>query len=88
MGRALVTKKYKYVLYHWGKNREQFFDLEKDPYEINNLIDSKAYLKNIDACRKKLLDWCKETKDTKFMKNLVLPSNSDLSSSDLFDKPF
>ncbi|MFB9058243.1 sulfatase [Mariniflexile ostreae] len=88
MGRALVTKKYKYVLYHWGKNREQFFDLENDPYEMNNLINAKAYLENIDDCRQKLLDWCKETKDNKFLRKLVMPTTSNLSSSDLFDKPF
>ena len=86
MGRALVTKKYKYVLYSWGKNREQFFDLETDPFEMNNLIHSKDQLQNIDTYRQKLLDWCKQTNDTRFMKKLVLPTNSKLTSDALFDK--
>tara|TARA_R110002049_G_scaffold38978_6_gene120437 strand:- start:21392 stop:22888 length:1497 start_codon:yes stop_codon:yes gene_type:complete len=86
MGRALVAKKYKYVIYHWGKNREQFFDLEKDPYELNNLIKSKEYLEAIDDCRQKLIDWCKATNDTKFLKKLMLPSNSNMHSSELFIK--
>ncbi|MFB9058100.1 sulfatase [Mariniflexile ostreae] len=88
MGRALVTKKYKYVLYSWGKNREQFFDLETDPYEMNNLVNSEEFSKNIDDYRQKLLDWCKETEDTKFLRKVVLPSNSNMTSSDLFDKPY
>lgn len=88
MGRALITKQYKYVLYSWGKNREQFFDFENDPYEMNNLIDSKDQLQNIDDCRQQLLDWCKQTDDRTFMRKLVLPSNSIMSSSELFDKPY
>ena len=55
---------------------------------MNNLIHSKEQIQNIDDYREKLLNWCKKTKDTKFMKKLVLPSNSNLTSSDLFDKPY
>ena len=88
LGRALITKKYKYVLYSWGKHREQFFDLESDPYEMNNLVGLNSHSKEIDASRQKLLDWCKETKDTKFLRKLILPSNSTIHSSELFDKPY
>jgi len=88
MGRALVTQKYKYVLYSWGKNREQFFDIENDPNEMNNLINSNSELNNIDEYRQKLLNWCKQTNDTKFMKKLVLPTNSSMTSDELFDKPY
>lgn len=88
MGRALIDKKYKYILYSWGKNREQLFDLENDPYEINNLVGLESHSKKIDEYRQKLLDWCRETNDIKFIKKLVLPSNSRLSSSELFDKPY
>lgn len=88
LGRALITQKYKYVLYSWGKNKEQFFDIENDPFEMNNLINSKDELKQIDDCRQKLLDWCKQTKDTKFLKKIVLPTTSKLTSDTLFDKPY
>ncbi len=88
MGRALIDKKYKYVLYSWGKNREQFFDLENDPFEMNNLVHLESLTQKIDQYRQKLLDWCQETKDIKFLRKLILPTNSKMSSSELFDKPY
>ena len=87
-GRSIIEKKYKYVLYNWGKNREQFYDLENDPYEMKNLAGKDKYSKKIDECRQKLMDWCIETKDTKFLKKIILPSNSSKSSSELFDKSY
>lgn len=87
-GRTLFDKKYKYVLYSWGKNREQFFDLENDPYEMNNLVGLEAQTQKIDEYRQKLLDWCQGTDDTKFLRKLILPTNSTMSSSELFDKPY
>jgi len=88
MGRALIGKKYKYVLYNWGKNREQFFDLEKDPFEMENLVGREIHAQKIDEFRQKLVDWCTETKDTKFLRKLILPTNSTQSSSDLFEKSY
>ncbi|KAG7342575.1 protein of unknown function DUF4864 containing protein [Nitzschia inconspicua] len=40
---SLVTKKYKYVRYEKPNNNgavEQLFDLEHDPYELNDLMNS------------------------------------------------
>ena len=88
LGRTLIGKKYKYVLYSWGKNREQFFDLEKDPFEMKNLVSSKNYSEKLDEYRQKLLDWCKDTNDTKFLRKVLLPSNSTITSSELFDRPY
>lgn len=87
-GRAVIEKRYKYVLYNWGKNREQFFDLDKDHFEMNNLAGIAIHSKIIDEYRQKLMDWCTETKDTKFLRKLILPTNSSKSSSDLFDRPY
>jgi arylsulfatase A-like enzyme len=87
-GRAVIGKRYKYVLYSWGKNREQLFDLENDSLEMNNLVNSKTHIKIKDQFRKYLYNWCKETNDTSFLKKLILPSDSKLSSSSLFDKPY
>lgn len=88
IGRAVVDKKYKYVVYNWGKNREQLFDLENDPLELNNLATFKSQLKKLDKYRQYLLDWCKNTNDNAFLRKLVLPSTSKLSSSSLFGKPY
>ncbi len=87
-GRAVVGKKYKYILYSWGKNREQFFDLENDPYEMQNLANSKTHLEKLNEFRHYLYQWCKENNDNIFLRKLILPDNSKLSSSDLFDKPY
>lgn len=87
-GRAVIGKRYKYVLYSWGKNREQLFDLEKDPLEMNNLVVSKSDIKIIDQYREYLYNWCKSTNDVSFLKKIVLPTTSKMSSSSLFDKPY
>ena len=87
-GRSVIGKKYKYIVYNWGKNREQFFDLENDEFEMNNLINSKKHQQKLDEYRQKLIDWCSKTKDAKFLRKTVLPSNSNQSSSELFDKPY
>lgn len=87
-GRAVIGKKYKYVLYNWGKNREQFFDLENDPFEMYNLVGIETYSKKIDEYRQKLMDWCTETNDKKFLRKIILPTNSSKSSSELFDRPY
>lgn len=88
MGRAVITKNYKYIIYSWGKNREQFFDLKSDPYEMNNLINDKDQLHYIDDFRQKLIDWCKQTNDTEFLKKVKLPSYSSMSSNELFNKSY
>ena len=87
-GRTVIGKKYKYIVYNWGKNREQFFDLENDEFEMNNLINSKKHQVELDKYRQKLINWCTKTKDVKFLRKAVLPSNSKQSSSELFDKPY
>lgn len=87
-GRAVIGKRFKYILYSWGKNREQLFDLKNDPHEMKNLANAEQHTKKLDEFRQYLYDWCKKTNDNIFMKKLILPSNSKLTSPDLFDKPY
>ena len=42
-GRMLRTPRYKYVVYSWGKHREQLFDLTTDPGETINLAVESRY---------------------------------------------
>ncbi|WP_242203542.1 sulfatase family protein [Aestuariivivens insulae] len=72
LGRALVTDKYKYVIYGQGKNREQLFDLEKDPYEMTNLAYNSKYNALIESMRKDLYAWCVENNDKVVMKRLLI----------------
>lgn len=87
MGRAVVTQKYKYVLYDWGKFREQLFDLETDPGEMINLAIDPVYSNQLNNFRKVLYEWCKRTNDQKFLRRIKLPDGAG-SSSQLFDKPY
>jgi len=88
MGRSVVGKRFKYNVYNWGKNREQLFDLKNDPFEMNNLAKNKDYIKTLDVFRDRLHKWCMETNDKQFLRKIVLPSTSNISTSTLFDKPY
>ncbi|PCI32566.1 MAG: sulfatase [Flavobacteriaceae bacterium] len=88
MGRSVVGKRFKYNVYNWGKNREQLFDLKNDPFEMNNLAKNKDFLKTLDVFRDHLHKWCMETDDKQFLRKIVLPSTSTISTSTLFDKPY
>lgn len=87
-GRAIISSKYKYILYNWGKNREQLFDLENDPFEMNNLAEHTSYSKELDVYRNHLYLWCKQHKDYKFLKKIILPTTSSIKSSELFLTPY
>jgi choline-sulfatase len=85
MGRSVVGDRFKYVVYSWGKNREQLFDLKTDPGEMHNLIDDDTYSQTLNTFRDYLYRWCVETNDKQFLRKLIL---SDNSSVQLFDKPY
>ena len=87
-GRAVVSKTHKYILYSWGKNREQFFDLKNDPFEMKNLVASKDHQQKLNDYRKKLTNWCIKTGDSKFLRKTILPTNSKKLTIELFDKPY
>lgn len=71
-GRALVTEKFKYVIYEQGKYREQLFDLETDPFEITNLATNSRHKEQLENMRKELYDWCVKTNDHIVMKRLLI----------------
>ena len=55
------TDKYKYIYYHgiWDKN--ELYDIEKDPKEMNNLIDVPEYGNTVTGMNKKMFDWLSST---------------------------
>lgn len=43
---------------------DELYDLEKDPYEVKNLIDSEEYTEIRERLHRKILDWMNNTRDT------------------------
>lgn len=75
-GRAVVGDRYKYVVYSWGRYREQLFDLVEDPNEMVNLAVEARHLALLEQHRRTLLRWCRETNDRTMLKRLVLPADT------------
>lgn len=60
-GRSLVTEHYKYT---YNKDQlDELYNLESDPYELNNLIDSPDYQDIIAKMKEKLAAWQLKTGD-------------------------
>ena len=62
-GRALIKDQYKYAVYSYGQNREQVFDLKKDPYEQVNLAKESRYSGILNNYRQTLYQWLVANKD-------------------------
>jgi len=52
---VLRSKRFKYV--HFTNLPPLFFDLEKDPEELNNVVDDPAYQKEVLLYAQKMLSW-------------------------------
>ena len=63
IGRAVYDGQYKYVIYDWGRYREQLFDLRTDPGETVNLAGSSLFVPVLASMRSYLREWCEETSD-------------------------
>ena len=62
-GRMLRSPRFKYVAYAEGKLREQLFDLENDPGEMQNLAVESGWEDTRQEHRSLLADWCRENHD-------------------------
>jgi arylsulfatase A-like enzyme len=65
-GRMLRAEKYKYCIYDSGENREQLFDMQKDPGETVNLAADPEYAEMLNEYRGMMADWARETDDPGF----------------------
>lgn len=61
MMRAVISERYKLAINLLDK--DEFYDLEADPDEMNNLIDDEAYLDIIKQHHKLLIDHMNDTRD-------------------------
>ena len=50
---------------YYVRPAEEFYDIQNDPYEQTNLIESKTLQKQIEKMRRLLNDWMEEQGDTK-----------------------
>ena len=64
VGRMVRTARFKYAVYSWGKNREQLFDLQRDPGEMRNLAEDAAHSQVLNDHRARLKRWITETGDS------------------------
>jgi len=62
-GRMLRTAGYKYTIYNKGECREQLFDMEKDPGEMNNLAMVPEYQSVLNQHRQHIAAWAARTQD-------------------------
>jgi N-acetylglucosamine-6-sulfatase len=71
---AIRGDRYKYIYYHgiWDKN--ELYDLEEDPNEMNNLVDVPAQQERVQQMRNELFDLLKTNNATDVM--FRRPSNS------------
>ncbi|MEX0601536.1 MAG: sulfatase/phosphatase domain-containing protein, partial [Rhodothermales bacterium] len=53
---ALRGDRYKYMFYHGVWDLNEFYDLELDPFERHNLINSPEHQHRIRALRERLFD--------------------------------
>lgn len=63
-GRMVRSQRFKYMAYERGRNREQLFDLEADPGEMNNLAKLPEFNNERQRHREYLREWCLATSDT------------------------
>lgn len=75
-GRAVYRGRYKYVVYSWGRNREQLHDVVADPGERRNLAVESAFDAVREDMRASLLQWCIDTDDHEFLKLVPLPADA------------
>lgn len=60
--RMIRTKKYKFI--YNSPDINEFYDLEEDPHELRNLIDSPNYQDQKEMLMEKMASWMKRTDDT------------------------
>jgi choline-sulfatase len=78
--RMIRTARYKYIVFDSGDAREQFFDLERDPGELENRIADSSLAGEVTRHRGLLEQWLKDTEDT-FGKTPAKVKSSKVKSS-------
>ena len=59
------TDRYKYIRYHGIWDTNEFYDLQEDPYEMNNLINAPEHQQMIKELANDLFDWLESSEGMK-----------------------
>ena len=59
--RAIVTDRYKLALHM--NDQDELYDIQKEPWNQNNLIDDPAYAQVRNQLHDRILDWMNRTRD-------------------------
>ena len=62
--------------YH-NRPKEELYDVERDPYELQNLADDGRYAKLLDSYRMRLSEWRKQQQDTITTVEAIITRPSD-----------
>jgi arylsulfatase A-like enzyme len=61
---TMITVREGMFKYGWNcSSRDELYDLEKDPHEMNNVCDDPAYADILQRLRERLAEWMEETKN-------------------------
>ena len=75
---GIRTDRYKYIRYHGIWDTNEFYDLENDPYEMQNLIDAPEHQERIEAFANEIYQWLEQTGGMQIpLKNVVRPKFGD-----------
>jgi N-acetylglucosamine-6-sulfatase len=77
---AVRTDRYKFIRTYGVWDIDQLYDLQQDPYEINNLIRSPQHQDLAKQLNKQLWDWIDETNGN----TIPLKRNNMMKSDHLF----
>ncbi len=72
------TDRYKYIRYHGIWDTNEFYDLQNDPDEMQNLIDAPEHQERIEAMANEIYQWLETTGGMNIpLKNVVRPKFGD-----------
>ncbi len=74
---AIRSDRYKYIYYNGVWDINELFDLQNDPYEMNNLIRDTSYNKIGMALKDELFNWLKETTGLQIPLKKTINNRSD-----------
>ena len=74
---SIRNQRYKLIHFYYDVDIWEFYDLQKDPSEMNNLINNKSYYTLIEHLKKELYDLKKGYGNTLTLEELRIISDSD-----------